>query len=1101
MNPLCIIIPEGGETMLNILAGRARGMQARLVREAGRLLGAGQVYVVVPKQLTLETELLLIRALEPAGSFRLRVLSPERLCGHIFESAGHPAFQRVDDRGRVMLARRAVKACAGDLKAYARAGERRGFPARVAKELEALRQAGLSPDDVRALADGEAGLFSAKLSDLAKILEAYEASLAGRSLDGEAEFLDAAARAGKSEAAKAAGILVYGFDVMPRPLHALIAALSAACDVAVLFAADPDPDAPDADAFLPVSHSIGRLMKEAKLAGAPVRRETVPAEDVAPRGIAHLEKNLFAARPEILDGAPVAVRLVSLKDPQAEALYAASRCRELAENGARWSDILVVCPDAAAYAGPLEDAFAAFSIPIFLSSSRPASRHALAEALLSALALVSKGYRTEDALALLRTCYAGVTGDEADRLANYLFKYAPRGRALQNTFVRGGGEAEAVEPIREKLVKPVNALRARLREAKNLKAQLAALFSYLTDIGAHDESLARQKALADTDLFRLAGEESQVWNRIVLCLDQAASLMGEGRLPVREIAELLRESLDAAVIKPLPQSGDAVYAQSADRAVSRPARCVILMGLVDRIDAGSDGLLSDYQLTRLSQAAGRYLGADGGERALMRRYYMKSALAAAREAVDFTYPLSGADGSAQRPAALVGDLKRLLPDLREEGGATEPFDRLAAPGAALRAVGARLSEPRSVRALSTLTRTPGKQVLRLLSAFDAASAAEQLRPETAKRIYGALSEASVTRLEAFGRCPFFHFMRYALSPEKAEPFELSVRDEGGFFHDAVRGFLEETRADIAQMAPAEAQTVMDEVSDILLERMEAGEKFDSAVRLAERRRLKATVRAAAEALVRQLAGSKFSPVDLELSFGKGDGAALQLKTAEGPCALEGRIDRVDEYVAPEEGFLRVIDYKRGNTELRLCEAYYGLQLQLIAYLAAAMNRRGEAGAGVYYFKIDEGIISDQTTDPAAIEEKRRASMKLNGLTTTDLNVIAAMSPEPEDVISIRINKDGSFSKTSAGADPLGMRLIINRVLKNAARHVDGIRAGEAAAAPARTRKRNPCTYCDYRRGCLFDESLDTPKVRRVDEISNAEVMDRLLKEAAEEGDL
>lgn len=1085
--------------MLRILAGRGRGAEARLVSEAGRLLREkeGQVYAVVPRQLTLETELLLIRALEPAGSFRLEVLSPERLCGRIFESAGHPSFLRVDDRGRVMLARRAVKACAGELRAYARAGTRRGFPARVARALEALRQAGLTPDDVRALAGGEEGLFSAKLSDIAKILEAYEGALAGRSLDGEAELLDAAARAGKSDVGRAAGVFFYGFDVMPRPLHALIASLAAVCDVAALFLSDPDPKAPDADAFLPVNRAIDRLAGEAKRAGTPVSREAIPERTIAPEGIAFLSRNLFAARPGVYEGTPAGVRLVSLRDPQTEALYAASRCRALAEKGARWSDILIVCPDVSQYAGALEDAFAAFSIPIFLSSSRPASRHALAEALLSALALVAKGFRTEDALALLRTGYAGVAGDEADRLANYMLKYAPRGRALQNPFVRGGDEAEAAEPFREKLIAPVNGLRARLREAKGLKGQLAALFSYLTDVGAMGESLARQKALTDAGLFRLAGEESQVWNRIVLCLDQAASLMGEARLPVSEIAELLRESLDAAVIKPLPQSGDAVYAQSADRAVSHSVKCVILMGLVDRIDSAADGLLSDYQLTRLTRASGRYLGPDGGERALMRRYYLKTALGAAGEAVEFTYPLSGADGAAQRPSSLIGELQRLMPGLHEEGGATEPFDPLAAPGAALRAIGGKIADPAGVRALATLAQKPGAQVRRLLSAFDAAAAAEQLRPETARRLYGALSQASVTRLEAFGRCPFLHFMRYALAPEKVEPFELTVRDEGSFFHDAVRGFLEETRADVAKMEPHDAQAVMDEVADILLERMEAGEKFDSAVRSAERRRLKATARAAAEALVNQLSGSKFSPVELELAFGPGDGAALNLRTAGEPCQLEGRIDRVDEYRAPSEGFLRVIDYKRGNAELRLCEAYYGLQLQLITYLAAAMKRRGEEGAGVYYFRIDEGIVSDQSVDAAAIEEKRRAGMRLSGLTTSDLSVIEAMSPVPEDVISIKINKDGSLSRTSAVADPHGMRLMIDRVLGNAARHVDGIRTGDAAAAPARTRKLNPCKYCDYRRGCLFDESLDAGKVRRVEELTNAEVMDRLLTEEAE----
>ena len=59
---------------------------------------------------------------------------------------------------------------------------------------------------------------------------------------------------------------------------------------------------------------------------------------------------------------------------------------------------------------------------------------------------------------------------------------------------------------------------------------------------------------------------------------------------------------------------------------------------------------------------------------------------------------------------------------------------------------------------------------------------------------------------------------------------------------------------------------------------------------------------------------------MELEFGGADGAALKLKAPGGDCALEGRIDRIDEWKGPQEDFLRIIDYKRGANELRLCEA-------------------------------------------------------------------------------------------------------------------------------------------------------------------------------------
>ena len=1085
--------------MIKILTGRMENAGGALIAEAGRALksGDGDVYVIVPKQLTLQTELTLIRALEPGGSFRLNVMSPERLCARIFETAGRPAAGKVDDRGRVMLARRALNECDRELAVYSGAGHRRGFPARAARQLELFRQAGLSPEELEDIARERGGLFAAKLRDMSKILKAYTDTLGASLMDGEGEFLMAADRAAHSEAVRNAGMIFYGFDITPRPMHALIANLSRECDVTMIFAADASADAPDGDCFTPVNRAIGRMRALCVAAGAQVETARYEGgDDWRHIAVKHICLNLFADKPEAFTGEPEGLKLMALKDPRAEAMYVAGRCRELAMNGARWNDMMVVSPDISGYSRCLEDAFAAFGIPVFLSSSRPASRHALAEALLSAVRLVWKGFRTADALALVRTGYAGI--DAPDVLTNYMLRYEPRGRALAEPFVRGGDDALEAEESRARLMTPVLTLRENLRAAEDLKGQLAALFQYLTDIGAYTRSLEKQDGLIQAGLPRLAGEESQVWNRIMTTLDQMAALMGEKKLSYEDLYETLQESLDSAIIKPLPQSGDAVYAQGLDAAVMRSADHIFVIGLSDRVYSGMDGMFTDRQMAELSQATGKYLCADATEKALMRRYYFKSALAAAKISITFTYPLSSEDGAAQRGAALIGDIRRMFPLLREGGGLEDEGMiaemRLSAPNAAMKEAGARLDTDAGRSALSTLAAMPGTNVDRLLRAFDTRNLAEQLTPDTAQRLYGALKSASVTRLELFGRCPFSHFMRYALSPTIVEPFTLTVRDEGSFYHDAVRAFMSGARTGMEGMDMREADRRMDEVSELLLDRLEETKVFDTAVTRAEKRRLRATARAAAEALVRQISGSAFLPVEMELEFGREDGAAIKLATGSGECVLEGRIDRIDEWKHPGEDFLRVIDYKRGGTELRLCEAYYGLQLQLIVYLAAAMRRREDAGAGVYYFRIEEGIIADQSTDAAVIEEKRRKATKLSGMTLADMDVINAMDTDSGDVINVRINKDGTISRTASAVERDAIDLIIARTLDNAAGHVDSIRAGQAAASPARTKKSDPCKFCDFRSACHFDDQLDAPRVRRFEEMSNDEVIARLRAE-------
>ena len=84
---------------------------------------------------------------------------------------------------------------------------------------------------------------------------------------------------------------------------------------------------------------------------------------------------------------------------------------------------------------------------------------------------------------------------------------------------------------------------------------------------------------------------------------------------MREIAERLAEALDAAVVKPLPQSGDAVLAQDAAKLSMRPARAVLLLGQVERAAGAAEALLTDRQLEAVSQSAKRYVGLTAAEAA------------------------------------------------------------------------------------------------------------------------------------------------------------------------------------------------------------------------------------------------------------------------------------------------------------------------------------------------------------------------------------------------------------------------------------------------------------------------------------------------------
>ena len=1125
--------------MLRVYTGRGRLMQAAL-SELLRRANARTQLVVVPKQLTLQTERTLLRDLNQRGSFQIQVLSPERLCARIFDAAGQPEGVRVDDRGRVMLVRAAVRAAGENLTLYRGAERRRGFPERCAAQLERIRQAGVTADTLRACAADLSGTARLKLNDLSYILEAYGALIEDRYQDGTSEFNAAILRAREAAFLRECAVWFHGFDMMPPTLHGLIASVGAVTDAGLLLPLENDEHARDFDAFLPMFRALEQLSIAAKRLGAPMERVDVedaaaeedasdehfrePPEHSSPRprlrvsvpprkaDLRRLERELFAFPAEPSAGRAQSVQLTLLRDPKEECRFAAALTRRLVrQRGWRWDDVTLLLRDPDAYDAPLRAAFADYGVPLFLSSSRSAARHAAPEFLLTALKALEKGFPADEMLALLRTGMSPLSDDEADRFSNYIVRWGLRGNRFLRPLQRGAqAELDALEPLRARLTEPLVRLRDRLRRSQTLTQQLTALFGLLTDAEVYSKIQARMARLCEANLREIAGEEGQVWNRMLGAIDQMQALMGDAKLSMAELRETLTESLSAAVLKPLPQSGDAVLAQSMDRACARPSKAILILGAADRPVNDDEGLLTPSQKRILSDFAHAYLGPDDADLSRLRRFYLKSSLGMATDYVSLSCPLSGSDGAAQRPGAMFALIEALFPGTQTRGGvAGEPaLERMlrSAPGAALSMAGRALcAEAEGVplpamdaSALSALRRSDAPAakagLMRLSQALSRAESADALSPAAARALYGALGSLSVTRLERFAACPFAFFAQYGLKPERVDPFELNTKDEGTFFHSAVNEFLLRSMDDLGELTAEAAGTRMDAVSDLLLDAMRAsGPLGDSAVALAERRRLKSTARVCAAVLAEHMRGSRFHTAALEQSFGREDGK--RALTLPGGCVLEGRIDRVDEWRDGATDYLRVIDFKRGGKSLKLSEAYYGLRLQLPVYLAAAQRRRDALSAGVYYFTLDEGIVDLQSSDPGAVEAERRKRFRMEGLMPSDPELLKALSPVPAEVLKLRTTASGAPYKGSVTAEESDYRALTECALRRAEEHLSRIRSGECAAAPARMEQSNPCTWCDWHKICLFDDRLDGARARRLKSLQPDEAMLKIKSES------
>ena len=1100
---------------IRCLTGRARSLRPRLYEELrGALADASDapLIVLVPEQYTLESEREIMAALDISGSFRLQVMSPARLISRLFEAAGRPAETRVDERGRVMLMHAALKNLSKELLWYRGAQHRPGFSALAARQVKELKQAGYTPDKLLSLADSlGAGPLKSKLRDLSALWAAYEEALRGRFMDGEDELTRALERVERADFLRDARIFAYGFELISPTLAGTLVKLGASRDAALLLPLVNDPDARDAEAFEPVAHSLRRLCALAAESGVEVERVFLddPPETGRPVELNHLLNEINCYPPSPLPGKPKRVRMASRRNPMDEAMLVMATIRDHVMSGKmRYRDAAIACFDLETYADALRRAAGLYEVPLFLESGRGADRNPLSQFVLLALRLVSGNWQAEDVERLMRTGYAGLTPEEADIMAVCALEQGLRGGLWKKPLHRYRDERDAeIEPLRQKLVEPLAAFEAEFRAAQDTRAQLAALWGLLERANAYGALQAMQARFAAMGLVEAANENAQAWNRLVTTFDQLASLMDGVRLTARDLYELLSQSLAASDIKPLPQSGDAVMAGSLSHLRGGGVDMLFVTGCSERRAPAPGGLFQTHERELLGGEKDVWLAPDEGDRARLSAIDLASTLAMAKKFAVFTWPQSDAEGAAVQPGAVVGRLRAVFPDLTDSGGfggeAVTKKLLLNAPDAALAKLSAQISAgdltDAAKGAAAALYETErGREAMSALRAAAKRRAfSADIDRLTARRLYGGPRSVSVTRLERYAACPFRHFVQYGLRPVEPEPYQLKKTDEGSFYHEALEDFLKNAGEGLSGLTPEEAVSRMDDVSERLLAPLMDGPLSDNPVMLAYSRRMRAVARRAARTAVKHLSGSLFTPCALEVRFDEFSPTVV-LHTNLGDVPLRGRIDRIDEWRDADETWLRVIDYKSGQSDMNLARLYFGLQLQLIIYLDVALGRGGAKPAGAFYFKVADPIVESDARDPDVIEGERMRELRLSGLYIDDRAVLSAMAPGIDGAINLRLRNDGTpYSSVSMMSED-GFDLLIRHARKAAASLAEGILAGKTAIEPKKMSGFTACDRCDWRAVCQQDPLLGGMPQPFVPPVAPKDVLERIREQLDED---
>ena len=1108
----------------------------RAAQEPGR-----NFLIIVPDQFTMQTQKDLVMRSDRGGILNIDVLSFGRLSHRILEEVGTKEMPVLDDTGKSLVLQKIAADLKEQLPAMGSLLHKQGYIHEVKSAISEFMQYGISTQDMdKLIASAEKrGALAMKLRDLKTLYRGFQDYIRDHFITTE-ETLDVLRRSlVKSKILPDSVVVFDGFTGFTPIQNRLIQELMRVCEetiVAVTIGEEEDPYQMDGE------QKLFHLSKKtvADLVKLAAEAEVTRGEDVFVKGgpnrfteapaLCYLEQNLFRYQYEPYTEKQCEIRMFEALSPREEVHQTALYIRKLIrEEGLTYRDIAVVIGDLEGYASYVETEFGQLEIPCFLDRTRGIVLNPMIEYIKSVLQLYIRDFSYDTVFHFLRSGMADISREEIDELENYVIRTGARGyRTYSRLFTRkteemqqgsGQEDTERAEETMERL----NRIRQQFADTVEIlhmapRAKAGEYVDHLYDF--LEQNQVQQKLLNYQQQFEQEGdlakarEYAQIYRLVMDLLDQIYELLGEEEISLQEFADILEAGFGEITVGTIPQNVDRIVVGDMERTRLKQVKVLFFLGVNDGNipkNASKGGIISDMDREFLIES-GTEMAPSPRQQMYIQRLYLYLNMTKPSERLYLSYAKVNSDGKGIRPSYLIDTVRKLFPQLAVE----YPQNRSRLEQIEGRQEGARyLAEELREYADGTLREEERQDFYLMYRAYEAdpegrdrlTAAAFRRYKESglsrivARALYGRQLENSVSRLETYAACACRHFL------QEREEFGFEVSDMGNVYHAVLENFA----GKLAESGRTWWDFDENFATQAIKEAVEGyaatyGETvlYSSARNEYAITRMSRILTRTVLTLQQHLKQGSFQPDDYELSFRFAedlDSIHVDLSEEE-KMHLQGRIDRIDVSEDAEHVYVKVIDYKSGNKKFDLAALYYGLQLQLVVYMNAAMELESRkhpdkeiVPAALLYYHIDDPTIETPVElTQEQINEEILTKLRMNGVVNSDPAVVERLDRFLQDkskVIPVEKKKDGSFSARSGILSREELHVVSAYVDTKIRQIGREILDGKIAANPYEKGNEEACTYCAYKKVCGFDGSIPGYEKRQLEDLDKQTLMQRM----------
>ena len=1114
----------------------------RAAQEPGR-----NFLIIVPDQFTMQTQKDLVMRSDRGGILNIDVLSFGRLSHRILEEVGTKEMPVLDDTGKSLVLQKIAADLKEQLPAMGSLLHKQGYIHEVKSAISEFMQYGISTQDMdKLIASAEKrGALAMKLRDLKTLYRGFQDYIRDHFITTE-ETLDVLRRSlVKSKILPDSVVVFDGFTGFTPIQNRLIQELMRVCEetiVTVTIGEEEDPYQMDGE------QKLFHLSKKtvADLVKLAAEAEVTRGEDVFVKGgpnrfaeapaLCYLEQNLFRYQYEPYTEKQHEIHMFEALSPREEVHQTALYIRKLIrEEGLTYRDIAVVIGDLEGYASYVETEFGQLEIPCFLDRTRGIVLNPMIEYIKSALQLYIRDFSYDTVFHFLRSGMADISREEIDELENYVIRTGARGyRTYSRLFTRrteemqqGSGQEDTERA--EETLERLNRSRQQFADTVEIlhmapRAKAGEYVDHLYDF--LEQNQVQQKLLNYQQQFEQEGdlakarEYAQIYRLVMDLLDQIYELLGKEEISLQEFADILEAGFGEITVGTIPQNVDRIVVGDMERTRLKQVKVLFFLGVNDGNipkNASKGGIISDMDREFLIES-GTEMAPSPRQQMYIQRLYLYLNMTKPSERLYLSYAKVNSDGKGIRPSYLIDTVRKLFPQLAVE----YPQNRSRLEQIEGRQEGARyLAEELREYADGTLREEERQDFYLMYRAYETdpegrdrlTAAAFRRYKESglsrivARALYGRQLENSVSRLETYAACACRHFLQYGLSLQEREEFGFEVSDMGNVYHAVLENFA----GKLAESGRTWWDFDENFATQAIKEAVEGyaatyGETvlYSSARNEYAITRMSRILTRTVLTLQQHLKQGSFQPDDYELSFRFAedlDSIHVDLSEEE-KMHLQGRIDRIDVSEDAEHVYVKVIDYKSGNKKFDLAALYYGLQLQLVVYMNAAMELESRkhpdkeiVPAALLYYHIDDPTIETPVElTQEQINEEILTKLRMNGVVNSDPAVVERLDRFLQDkskVIPVEKKKDGSFSARSGILSREELHVVSAYVDTKIRQIGREILDGKIAANPYEKGNEEACTYCAYKKVCGFDGSIPGYEKRQLEDLDKQTLMQRM----------